>query len=289
MRVETSIGVHTGVENEADFRCVIEQARYHFPRKLGESVGAFGSIEDIFAVFFDGEVEVHSASVDAGNRFGEKGRRHTHRFGHLSADKFVEGDIVARTHNRHMAEVEFELRGRHLRVILFVFKSHGALGLGTSVDKQFERVEGKRMIISAGGNHLKRALFAVILLGIASGHKKSFHFPSEARNEMAFLFEGLDVEFELSTKVGGVEAMLAVIHIGKENDLSRTEDIGRHQAHTAPIGLETEVRFAELTHPADRGSVEGEIFERGQKERFVVVEHMKSPFDIGKAHGDRFD
>ena len=77
---------------------------------------------------------------------------------HLSANQFVELDLVGRRDHLAVAVVDLELRRRHFRMVLLVLETHRALHFGRGVDEGAQRIAGQRVVVSAGIDVFKLAV-----------------------------------------------------------------------------------------------------------------------------------
>src|SRR5271166_419278 len=143
VRVEAAESIHAGIQNQADVIAVGQDAIHEGPAELAELLFALGIPEEVLAVLGDGHVGVHAAAIDADDRFWQEARGETHFVGHLAADQFVKLDLVGGGNHFAVSIVNFELRGRHFRVILFVLETHGAFHFRGRVDKTTQRIAGE--------------------------------------------------------------------------------------------------------------------------------------------------
>jgi hypothetical protein len=166
MRIEAAIGVDAGIQHQAEVVSVGENAVEEFIAELAELFFALGIPEQILVFFADRNIGVHAAAVDAHHRLRQEGRGQAHIARHLAADQLVELDVVGGGHRFGVAVVDFELRGRDLRVILFVLESHRALHFGGRIDKGAQRIARQRVVIAAGVHVFELAGLVVEALGV---------------------------------------------------------------------------------------------------------------------------
>ena len=119
--------------------------------------------EEVLAVLADGDVGVHAAAVDAHDRLRQEADAVKPMLGgHLAADQLVELDLVGGRHHFAVAVVDFELRRRDFRVVLFVLEAHRALHFGGGVDEGAQRIAGQRVIVAAGVDVFELAGFVIV-------------------------------------------------------------------------------------------------------------------------------
>ena len=150
VRIEAAIGIHAGIQHQADVVAVSEDAVDEVPAQLAELFLALGIPEEILAVLGDGDVGVHAAAVDADDGFRQEAGGQAHLVGDLAADQLVELDLIGGGDDFAVAVVDLELRGRDFRVILLVLEAHRALHFGGGVDEGAQRIAGERVVIAAG-------------------------------------------------------------------------------------------------------------------------------------------
>src|SRR6202008_662376 len=63
VRIEAAVGVHAGIQQQADIVAVGQNAVDEFPAELAELLFALGIPEEVFAILADGNVSVHAAAV----------------------------------------------------------------------------------------------------------------------------------------------------------------------------------------------------------------------------------
>ena len=83
---------------------------------------------------------MHAVAVHPGHRLGQETGRQPEPAGHLTADQLVELNLIGGDHGLGKTEIHLELRGRDLRMILFVQKAHGPLCLRGPIDELTQRV-----------------------------------------------------------------------------------------------------------------------------------------------------
>src|ERR1017187_4492236 len=120
MRIEPPVGVDAGIEDKAKVQRVGENAVEETPAKFGELLLAFLVPEEIGLALGDGDVGVHAAAVHADNRLGQEACRVAHVCGNLTAQQFVELNLVGGGHNFGVTEVDFELAWSNLGGILLL-------------------------------------------------------------------------------------------------------------------------------------------------------------------------
>ena len=118
---------------------------------------ALGIPEQVLAAFADGNVGVHAVAVHAHDRLGQEASGQPHLGRHLAADQLVKLNLVGGGHDFAVSVVDFKLRGRDFRVVLFVLEAHGALHFGGGVDERAQRIAGQRVVVAAGVHVLELA------------------------------------------------------------------------------------------------------------------------------------
>ncbi len=141
VRIETAIGVHAGVEDQAEIERVGQDAIEEVPAELRELLLALFVPEEVGLALGDGDVGVHAAAVHAHDRLGQEAGRVAHVVGDLPAEQLVELNLVGCGHDFGVAEVDLKLAGRDLGVVLLVLEAHGALHFGRSVDELAQGIE----------------------------------------------------------------------------------------------------------------------------------------------------
>src|SRR5205085_6117242 len=86
VRVEAAVGVHAGIDEQADIVAVGEDAVDKVPAEFAEFLLATGIPEKVFAVLADGNVGVHAAAVHANNGLGQEAGGEAHVRGDLTAN-----------------------------------------------------------------------------------------------------------------------------------------------------------------------------------------------------------
>jgi len=91
-----------------------EDAIEEVPAELGELLFTLLVPEQVGRALGDGDVGVHSATVDAHDGLGQEAGGVTRVGGDLAAEQLVELDLVGRGHYFRVSVVDFELAGRYL-------------------------------------------------------------------------------------------------------------------------------------------------------------------------------
>src|SRR5208283_5550537 len=123
VRIEAAIGVHAGIEHQAEVVAMSEQAVEKFISEFAELLLALGIPEQVLAVLADGYVGVHAAAVDAHHWLRQERSGQAHIARYLAADQLVELNMVGGSYGFGVAVIDFELRGRDLGMILFVLEA----------------------------------------------------------------------------------------------------------------------------------------------------------------------
>src|SRR6266849_2509146 len=127
MGVEPAVGVHAGVEDQANVIAMRENSVHELPAQLAELFLALRIPEKILAALADRNVGVHAAAVHAHDGLGEKTCAKLHIRGYLAADQLVELNLICSSDHLSIAIVDLELLRRDFRMIFLVLKIHGAL------------------------------------------------------------------------------------------------------------------------------------------------------------------
>jgi len=188
VRVEAAIGVDAGVEQEADVIPVRQDAVNKGPAGFAEFFFSLGIPEQILAVFADGDIGVHAASVDPNDGLRKEGSGEAHFVGDLAANQFVKLNLVGGVDDFGVAVIDFELRRRDLRVVFFILKAHSTLDFGGGVDESAERVAGERVVVATCVDVLEFSVFVVVALGVSSLEKKAFNFVGGVERVAFFLW-----------------------------------------------------------------------------------------------------
>ncbi len=222
MRVETAIGVDAGVEDEAEIERMAEDAIEELPSELGELLFALLVPEEIGLALGDGDVGVHAAAVDADHGLGQEAGGVAHVGGDLAAEELVELNLVGRGHNFGVAEVDFELAGRDLGVVLLVLEAHGALHFGRGVDELAQRVERQHMVVATGVDELELAGLVVVLLGVLAGEEEAFDL-SGAFSVYCLSLRSLSaVALEHAAQIARVRGAVLVDDVAEDQALCRS-------------------------------------------------------------------
>ena len=91
--------------------------------------------EEIGLVFRNRDVGVHPAAVDANHRLRQEARRVAHVVRNLPSQQLVQLNLVRSRDDLAITVVDFELAGRHFRVVLLILEAHCALHFGRSVNE----------------------------------------------------------------------------------------------------------------------------------------------------------
>src|SRR6185437_173950 len=109
VRVQPAIRVHTRIQQQADIIAVCENAIHKLPACFTQLLFAFGIPEQVLAVFADGNVGVHSVSIDSHHRLGQEAGGQAHLGCHLAANQFVELNLVGSGHHFAVTVVDLKL------------------------------------------------------------------------------------------------------------------------------------------------------------------------------------
>ena len=104
---------------------------------------------------------MHAAAVHAHHRLRKEAGGQAHVGRDLAANQFVDLDLIGCSHNFSIPVVDFKLRWRDFRMVLFVLEAHGALHFGGSVDERAQRIAGQRVIVATGVDILELAGFVI--------------------------------------------------------------------------------------------------------------------------------
>src|ERR1700678_2254110 len=124
MRIEPAVGIYAGVEQQAYVVRVSENLIDEAPTEFAEFFLAFRIPEQILTALADRNVGVHSVPVDTYDGLRQEAGGEVHLGGDLTTDQFVELDLVGSSDDFAVAIVNFKLRRRNLRVILFILEPH---------------------------------------------------------------------------------------------------------------------------------------------------------------------
>ncbi len=143
--------------------------------------------------------------------------------------------MIGRRHHLGVAVVDFELRRRHFRVILFVLESHGPLHFGAPVDKGAQRIAGQRVIVSAGVHILEFAGFVIAPLGVEARENEAFDFIGGVQR-VAVLFElSLGISLQHAAHVADVRAAVLLQDFAEHHYLALAENVRRAPVERGPI------------------------------------------------------
>src|SRR6476646_5604759 len=109
MRIKPAIGIHAGVEHQANVVAVGENAVDKRPAQLAQLFFALRVPEKVLAVFADGNVGVHAVAVHANHRLGQERCGQSHAGGDLAADQLIELDLVGGGNDFAIAVIDFKL------------------------------------------------------------------------------------------------------------------------------------------------------------------------------------
>src|SRR4029077_6967128 len=109
MGVEPAVGVHAGVEDQANVIAMGENSVHELPAELAKFLFPFGIPKQVLPFFADRHVGVHSASVHAHDGLGEKTCAKPHIRGYLAADQLVELNLICSSDHLSIAIVDLEL------------------------------------------------------------------------------------------------------------------------------------------------------------------------------------
>ena len=150
VRVEPPIGIHAGVEDQAEIQRAGQDAVKEGPAERRELLFALFIPEEIGLALGDRNVGVHAAAVYARHRLGQEAGRVAVVIRNLAAEQLVELNLVGGGHHFAVSKVDLELAGRHFGMVLFVLEAHGALHFSRRIDELAQRIERQRMIVAAG-------------------------------------------------------------------------------------------------------------------------------------------
>jgi hypothetical protein len=172
------IGIHAGIEDEAEIVAVRQDAVEEFVAQLAKLLLALWIPEEILSVLADGYVSVHAAAVDTHNRLRHERCGESHVTSDLAADQLVELDLVGSSHDFAVAIIDFKLRRRNFRVVFLILEAHRALHFRRGVDERAERVARQRVIVAARVDVFELACIVKTPLGLGSVEEEALDFIS---------------------------------------------------------------------------------------------------------------
>ena len=289
VRIEAAIGIDAGVEDEAEIERVAEDAIKELPAEFGELLLALFVPEEIGLALRDRDIGVHAAAVDSGYGFGKEAGAVAVVVGDLTAEELVELNLVGRGHNFGVSEVDFELAGCDLGMVLFVLETHGALHLSGGVDELAERVERQRVVVAAGVYELELAGLMEDFFRLLAGEEEAFDLSGGVEGVSFFGVELVGVIFEDTAHVARVRRSILIDDDAKDENLTVAEDVGGNPVKGAPINAKAEVALALSGEATNGRAIESEIFVGAKQKLLVVIEQMQASFEIREEDGDSFD
>ncbi len=109
MRIQTAVGIHAGIQQQANVVPMGEDAVQESPAHFAELLFALGVPEKVLAVLADGNVRVHAAAVHSHHWFRQERCRQPHVGRNLAADQLVKLNLVGGGHDFAVSIVDFEL------------------------------------------------------------------------------------------------------------------------------------------------------------------------------------
>ena len=209
--------------------------------KLGKLLFTLFVPEEIGLALGDGDVGVHAAAIDAGDGLGQEASGIAHVGGDLAAEQLVELDLVGRGDDLAVAEVDFKLAGRYFGVVLLVLEAHGALHFGGGVDELAQRIERKRVVVSAGRDEFEFAGFVVGLLGILAGEEEALDLGGRIQGVLLFCVELVSVGLQHTAQIAGVGRAVLVDDDAEDKHLAIAKNVCGHPVEGAPIDAETQI------------------------------------------------
>ena len=256
---------------------------------LAELFFALGIPEQVLAALADRNVGVHAAAVDADHGLGQEGGGQSQIARDLAADQLVELDLVGGSHHFRVAVVDFELRRRHLGVILFVLEAHGALHFGGRIDEGAQRIAGQRVIVAAGVHVFELARLVVGALGVRPLEQEAFDFVGRVQGVAVLLVQAVRERLEDAAHVGGVGLAALVDDFAEHQHLAGAKNVGRRPVEGAPVDAQAQIAFPLRGKAANRGTVEGQVVVALQQKFLVVVEHVQAAFEVAEHDGHGLD
>ncbi len=242
------------------------------PPELGQLFLALFVPEEVLFALGNRDVGVHTAAVNAHDRFGQETGREAHVVGNLPAQELIELHLVGSGHHFGVIEVNLKLAGRHFRVVLLILKTHGPLDFRRGVDELAQRIERQYVKVAAGVDELKLACFVVALLGIFTLEQEALDLGGRIQGVFLFLEQLVGVVLEHAAHIGCIRGAILVDDVAEDHHLAIAEDVSRHPVECAPVDAQAQVAFPLRRKSADRRAVEGQVFTRFQQEFLVVVE-----------------
>ena len=289
MRIQPAIGIHAGIEQQANVIAMCQDAVEKSPSHLAELLFAFRVPEKILAIFADGNVGVHAAAIHADDRLGQERCGEAHVGGDLAADQLVKLDLISGRDDFAVSVINFKLRRRDFRVIFLVLEAHSALHFSRRVDERAQRVAGQGMIVAAGIDVLEFGGFVIMTLGVGSFEEESFNFVGRVQRVFLLFVQIVGVGFQHAADVRGVRCAALIDNVAEHEDFARTKDIGRSPVESAPINPQAQVALALRGKAADRRSVKGQVVPALEQELLVIVEHVQPALEIGEQDGQGLD
>src|SRR3984957_4690383 len=164
--IQTAIGIHAGVQQQADVIAMSKDAIEECPALLAELFFALPVPEQVLAVLADRDIRMHAAAVHAnhGLRKERSGQAHVGR--DLAADKFVKLYLVGGSHDFAVSVIDFELRRRNFGMVFLVLEAHRALHFRCRIDESAQSIAGKRVIVSARIYVFELSHFVIVALRV---------------------------------------------------------------------------------------------------------------------------
>ncbi len=289
VRVQPAIGVHAGVENQAEVVAVGKDAIDEGPAHFAELLFALRIPEEVLAVLAHRDIGVHAAAVHAHHRLGQEAGGQSHLGGDLAADELVQLDLVGCGHDFAVAVVDLELRRCDFGMILFVLEAHGALYFGYRIDEAAQGIAGQRVIVAAGVYVFELASFVVAALSVGAAEQEAFDFVGGVERVALFLMHLFGKFVEQAANVSHVRLATFIDHVAEDQDFAGAKDVSRAPVEGGPIQMQAQVALPLRGEAADRRAVKREVVKALDEEFFVVVEHVQAAFKVAEEHGHGLD
>src|SRR5271170_5388519 len=282
MRIQAAVGVDAGIQNQADVVAVGQNAIQERPAEFAEFFFALGIPEQVLAILGDGNVGVHTAAVHPNHRLRQEAGGQTHFVGDLAANQFVKLDLVGGGDNFAVSIVNFKLRRRNFRVILFVLKTHGALDFGRTVNESAQGIARKRMVIASSVHVFKFLSLVIVTLRVRALEEETFNFVGRVKGVTLFLVEVFGVSLQDTADIAAVGRAVLIDNFAENEDFAAAEVVRRTPIKSRPIHTEAKITFTLRGEAADRGAVKGKIVPALDEEFLVVIEHVQTAFEVAE-------
>lgn len=109
VRIKTPIRIDARIEDQTEIPGVMQNTVDETPAKRGNAIAPGGVVEQVRITARNRQVGMHSAAIDAGDRFGKETRRHAHLMRHLATDQFVDQHLIGGNRRFGVRVVHLEL------------------------------------------------------------------------------------------------------------------------------------------------------------------------------------